>query len=61
MTSINLNKVAQIYHFETDKLICVSRTTRENLSLRTNFPLDKFIVIPNAIDYTNFTYKKKTK
>jgi phosphatidylinositol glycan class A protein len=54
MTSINLNKVAQLNYFDADKIICVSRTTRENLRLRMNVDVDKFVVIPNALDSSKF-------
>lgn len=38
LTSVNLNKVAQLNHFDTDKIICVSRSTCENLRLRMQCP-----------------------
>lgn len=57
MTSINLNKVAQLNHFDTDTIICVSRSTCENLRLRMQCPSEQFVVVPNALDGTKFESK----
>jgi len=54
ITSISLNKVAQFNHFDTNKIICVSRSTHENLRLRMQSPLDQFVVVPNALHGTKF-------
>ena len=48
--AINLMKVAEVFHTETDRIICVSRTTRENFHLRTNIPLERLEVVPNGIN-----------
>jgi glycosyltransferase involved in cell wall biosynthesis len=51
--------VAQLSYFDADKIICVSRTTRDNLRLRMNLHAEKFVVIPNALDVSKFKRRKK--
>ncbi len=60
--SIMLNKIIKFVLTDIDHTICVSHTSKENLSIRQAFfnlraclPPTKISVIPNAVDSFSFT------
>lgn len=53
--SIHLNKFMKFTLSDVDYAICVSHCSKENLVLRACLNPNRVMVIPNAVDTTNFT------
>ncbi|KAL3320402.1 hypothetical protein Ciccas_000908 [Cichlidogyrus casuarinus] len=54
LSSILTNQTLEMALLNTDKVICVSHTSKENTVLRANLKPEKVYVIPNAIDPDSF-------
>jgi len=61
ISSILTNKILEISLTDTDSVICVSHTSKENTVLRAKLDPQKVYVIPNAIDPTKFIPPEDTK
>lgn len=55
VSSILTNKLLEFSLTDTDHVICVSNTSKENTVLRASIHPDKVSVIPNAVDSNVFT------
>eukprot|EP00033_Pygsuia_biforma_P001904 GCRY01002125.1.p1 GENE.GCRY01002125.1~~GCRY01002125.1.p1 ORF type:complete len:456 (+),score=92.97 GCRY01002125.1:135-1502(+) len=55
MASIHINKIVKFVLSDIDHIICVSHTSKENLSLRGHLNPYMVSVIPNAVDCNMFT------
>lgn len=59
ISDIHFNRVSQLFANFCDFVIAVSKTTRNNIILRTGVEKNKVIVIPNGVSDISAIRKKR--